>query len=110
VTEVGMVKKAIAFGVTVMIVLTLSELPSAAAIYERGQRQQRVEDAKEEEEPPTRGPLPLPNAPGHSLEIAWHMSEVFDGFGGGKTWRVGGAALRGAGPCPWRLSATSLSY
>jgi uncharacterized paraquat-inducible protein A len=44
-----MVKKvggAIAFGVTVMIVLTLSELPSTAAIYERGQRQQRVKTRK----------------------------------------------------------------
>jgi hypothetical protein len=46
-----MVKKvcgAIAFGVAVMIVLTLSELPSAAAIYERGQRQRRVQTRKKE--------------------------------------------------------------
>lgn len=46
-----MVKKvcgAIAFGVTVMILLTLSELPSAAAIYDRGQRQQRVKTRKKE--------------------------------------------------------------
>ena len=39
--EVGMVKKvcgAIAFGVTVMLVLTLGELPSASAIHDRDQR------------------------------------------------------------------------
>ena len=39
---------AIAFGVTVMIVLTLSELPSAAAIHDRGQRQQPVKMRKKE--------------------------------------------------------------
>jgi hypothetical protein len=46
----------------------------------------------------------LPNAPGHSLEIEGHMSEVFNGFGGGKTCGEGGAALtvqgRAAGVFP----------
>ena len=49
--EVGMVKKvcgAIAFGVTVMLVLTLSELPSASAIDEQDQRQQQVRTRKKE--------------------------------------------------------------
>jgi uncharacterized paraquat-inducible protein A len=47
--EVGMVKKvsgAIAFGVIVMIVLTLSEVPSAAVIHDRSQRQQQVKTRK----------------------------------------------------------------
>src|SRR5688572_18575462 len=42
--EVGMVKKicgAIAFGVTVMLVLTFGELPSASAIHEQDQRTDR---------------------------------------------------------------------
>jgi uncharacterized paraquat-inducible protein A len=46
-----MVKKvygALAFGVTVMIVLTLSELPSAAAICDRDQRQRRMKTRKKE--------------------------------------------------------------
>jgi len=46
-----MVKKvcgATAFGVTVMLVLTLSELPSGAAIHDRDQRQQRVKTRKKE--------------------------------------------------------------
>ena len=49
--EVGMVKKvcgAIAFGDTVMLVLTLNELPSAAAIHDRGKRQQRVKTRNKE--------------------------------------------------------------
>ena len=46
-----MVKKvygAIAFGVTVMLVLTFGELPSASAIHDRDQRQQRVKTRKKE--------------------------------------------------------------
>jgi hypothetical protein len=49
--EIGMVKKvcgAIAFGVTIVLVLTLSELPTAAAIHDRGKRQQRVKTRKKE--------------------------------------------------------------
>ncbi len=55
--EVGMVKKvcgAIAFGVTVMLVLTFGELPSASAIHEQDQRtdrraaQHRVKKRKKE--------------------------------------------------------------
>ncbi len=46
-----MVKKlcgAIAFGVTVVLVLTLSELPTAAAIHDRDKREQRVKTRKKE--------------------------------------------------------------
>src|ERR1041384_7147840 len=49
--EIGMVKKvcrAIAFGFSVMLVLTLSELPGAAVTHDRGKHQQRVKTRKRE--------------------------------------------------------------
>jgi hypothetical protein len=84
---------AVAFGVTVMLVLTFAELPSASAIHDQDQRpayrratRQRVKTRKKE----NRRRLVhyvLPNASGHAVEIARHMSEVFDEFGGRKAWR-----------------------
>jgi hypothetical protein len=84
---------AVAFGVTVMLVLTFAELPSASAIHDQDQRPayRRAtpaagEDAKERERRRLVHYV-LPNASGHAVEIARHMSEVFDEFGGRKAWR-----------------------
>jgi hypothetical protein len=105
---------AVASCIAIVLALTVGELPRATAIQDQHKRskhrhaisrrnraaRQRVKSQQKPARVAESDQLCLPDAPGHALELARHMSQVLDGFGGGRARCEEGAALSGALPRP----------